>query len=309
MNNNPLISIIMSCYNEKIGWIDKAVKSILNQTYKNFEYIIVIDSPENKKISSYLTSIKDDRIKLVFNEKNVGLVESLNKAIDLAQGEYIARMDSDDISENNRIEKQVNYLINNRDIALIATNMRYIDENDDEILIANKNFQVGFNKIKRRLKYENVMSHPTFMAKRQVICDEKINKYRNVFSSEDYDLICRLVRNGYKIENIDEKLLRYRIRQNSITRSNELLQFKVASYIQKLYRNNSLDNIDYEYIDKLRRDKSGQKWYNVSNNIKEKYKNFRGIKKTIIYIIANCISYYSLKKMIKKVFCYIDMVF
>ena len=91
-----LISVIMSTYNESLDEIKKSVESVLGQTYKRIEYIVVLDNPQNTEIKSYFKTLSDSRIKLIENKTNVGLVRSLNKALQIANGTYIARMDADD---------------------------------------------------------------------------------------------------------------------------------------------------------------------------------------------------------------------
>ncbi|HDL4956660.1 TPA: glycosyltransferase, partial [Mannheimia haemolytica] len=97
---NKKISVVMSTYNEPVEWVEKSIRSILNQTYDNIEVIVICDNPDNKGIVDLLNLIKegDNRVVLHFNERNKGLIYSLNKAINLSSGEYIARMDADDIS-------------------------------------------------------------------------------------------------------------------------------------------------------------------------------------------------------------------
>lgn len=118
---NDLISIIMSAYREPLVWIRQAVDSVLNQTYKNIEFIIVVDDPDNTELIDYVTKREeqDPRITIHINEKNIGLAASLNRAIGLAKGEYIARMDADDISERDRLACQMKYLISHN-LDLIA---------------------------------------------------------------------------------------------------------------------------------------------------------------------------------------------
>ena len=127
------ISVIMACYNEEKEWVRESINSILGQSFDDFEYIIVLDNPNNKLLRDYLEEIKkiDDRIKLIINDKNEGLVSSLNKAIKYSTGEYIARMDSDDISMNNRLEIQYEYLENNPEISLISSKAIIINENGE----------------------------------------------------------------------------------------------------------------------------------------------------------------------------------
>ena len=130
-----MVSVLMSIYNERIEWIKQSVESILNQTYKDFEFIIVIDNPEmDLECRKYLEkrTYEDARIKLIWNEKNIGLAQSLNKGIKIAKGEYLARMDADDISLSDRLEMELEYL-NKTKCDLVSTNKINIDENDNII--------------------------------------------------------------------------------------------------------------------------------------------------------------------------------
>lgn len=105
----------MSTYNEENMLIRQAVESILNQTYSEFEFIIVLDNPKNIEIANLIQEYasRDKRIVILKNEKNLGLVKSLNKALEISKGEYIMRMDADDISEKDRIEKEYKFLKEN----------------------------------------------------------------------------------------------------------------------------------------------------------------------------------------------------
>lgn len=99
MSNTPKISVIMSAYNESFDELSRSIDSIINQTYKNIEFIIVSDNPENKEIKKAVQVANDQRIKYLENKENVGLVQSLNRAISEATGSIITRMDADDISK------------------------------------------------------------------------------------------------------------------------------------------------------------------------------------------------------------------
>lgn len=117
MSNTPKISVIMSAYNESFDELSRSIDSIINQTYKNIEFIIVSDNPENKEIKKAVQVANDQRIKYLENKENVGLVQSLNRAISEATGSIITRMDADDISKKTRLKDELQYMQqNNLDI-------------------------------------------------------------------------------------------------------------------------------------------------------------------------------------------------
>lgn len=211
----PKISVIMSVYNcEK--YLKYAVDSILNQTYKDFEFIIINDGSTDKS-REILESYKDDRIKL-FNNKNKGLTKSLNEAIGYSKGEYIARIDADDIALPERFEKQVKFLDSNPEIVMCGTWADFINE-DGEIL---REFRrpVTDRDIKREIVFHNPFIHPSVMMRKSVF--DKIGLYDESFRhAQDYELWTRIV-TKFKTANIPEKLLRYRLLKEGITQSNNL---------------------------------------------------------------------------------------
>lgn len=236
-----LVSIIMSTYKEEEIFLRQAIESILNQTYKDFEYIIILDNPDNnlhiRIIKEYANL--DKRIKFYVNEKNMGLTASLNKGLGLAKGKYICRMDADDISINNRIENQKRYLEENN-YDLIGGISQMIDENGKSIYSIKK-VPTNMDKIKKALRYNQIISHPTWFGKKEVF--EKLNGYRNMPLCEDYDFTLRAVLNGHKISNIDETVLKYRMTSSSISRSNLYEQYLFARFITKKYSKNKIADI------------------------------------------------------------------
>ena len=114
------VSVIMPVHNEPENVLRTAINSILNQTFKDFEFIIINDASENNA-EDVILSYKDDRIKYYKNKKNLKVIKTLNKGLELATGEYIARMDADDISFKTRFEKQVEVLDNNPEIGLVSS--------------------------------------------------------------------------------------------------------------------------------------------------------------------------------------------
>ena len=236
-----LVSIIMSTYKEDEIFLRQAIESILNQSYKDFEYIIILDNPDNnlhiRIIKEYANL--DKRIKFYVNEKNMGLTASLNKGLGLAKGKYICRMDADDISINKRIENQKRYLEENN-YDLIGGISQMIDENGKSIYSIKK-VPTNMDKIKKALRYNQIISHPTWFGKKEVF--EKLNGYRNMPLCEDYDFTLRAVLNGYKISNIDETVLKYRMTSSSISRSNLYEQYLFARFITKKYSKNKIADI------------------------------------------------------------------
>lgn len=236
-----LVSIIMSTYKEEEIFLRQAIESILNQSYKDFEYIIILDNPDNnlhiRIIKEYANL--DKRVKFYVNEKNMGLTASLNKGLGLAKGKYICRMDADDISINKRIENQKRYLEENN-YDLIGGISQMIDENGKSIYSIKK-VPTNMDKIKKALRYNQIISHPTWFGKKEVF--EKLNGYRNMPLCEDYDFTLRAVLNGYKISNIDETVLKYRMTSSSISRSNLYEQYLFARFITKKYSKNKIADI------------------------------------------------------------------
>lgn len=227
----PTISIIMSVYNEKKEWVAESILSIINQTYKDFEFIIVIDNPSiDQTVYDYLVEISkvDNRITLVFNNANLGLAMCLNKAIMISSGIYIARMDADDISMPERLFEELEFLIEN-DADMVSSNAYIIDEQSNVVKeLPAKSFDPT-----RELEYSNTIIHPTVLIKKSVI--EDVGLYRNFKRSQDYDLWLRLLTSGYCIRTTNRHLLKYRVRKTSITNSGRLEQYYINLYQRKLF--------------------------------------------------------------------------
>ena len=120
------VSVILSAYNEEECWFREAVESILNQSYENFELILILDNPNNTLLEGIINEYanKDNRIVYIKNEKNLGLVKSLNKGLEYARGKYIARMDADDISLSDRFEKQIRCFKEDNSLSIVGGNIK-----------------------------------------------------------------------------------------------------------------------------------------------------------------------------------------
>lgn len=237
-----MISVIMATYKEPEVQLRKSIESILHQSYTDFEYIIVLDNPENQLhidiINEYMK--EDGRIRFFINEKNMGLTKSLNRGLSEAKGEFIARMDADDISLPTRFESQIDYLVNNQ-FDLIGGITQMIDENENPIYSIKK-IPSDFNKIKKILKYGQCIAHPTWLGKKEVF--SSLKGYRNIPLCEDYDFTLRAVLNGFKISNINETVLKYRMTKNSLSRRNLYEQYLYMTYITKAYSQGKIAEIE-----------------------------------------------------------------
>ncbi|PHS55456.1 MAG: glycosyl transferase [Alteromonas sp.] len=225
----PLISIVIPVYNAE-RFIEKAIESICNQSYKNIE-IIVIDDGSIDESLQIIKSIRDDRIKIISRE-NRGLIASLNEGINLSRGSYIARMDADDISSPIRIEQQVKYFEHHIDCGVLFTGLEYIDENGN---IIRKKVSDKTREIEPvEFLFGCPLCHPTAMfnmnklTKDDLIYDPKFDKV------EDFELWTRLSKTT-GISLLNEVLFQYRIHSESITSKNRKNQRESA--VEAIYKN------------------------------------------------------------------------
>lgn len=210
----PKVSVILPVYNCE-AFIHQSIRSILDQTYQELEFIIIDDCSTDNTLA-IIKRIQDDRIKLILKTKNTGYVESLNTGIAEAKGEYIARMDADDISLPERIEKQVVFLDNHKDVAVVATKINLIDYKENQMGDwKNDKLTNTAADIIDYLPKGNCICHPSIMAKKEVL---EYYKYdTNQYGSEDWDLWLRLTAEGYRIEKLPEVLLYYRTSPTSVS--------------------------------------------------------------------------------------------
>lgn len=249
LKDGPLISVIMSCYNEEINWLIESIDSILNQTYNNIEFIIICDNPENDELKQLLLKYKekDQRIELIFNTINLGLVKSLNIGLRASKGEYIARMDADDISHTDRFEKQLKYFFGHPDTDFVMSGINYIDEFGKQKKCSKI---LKYKNIKKLLTYGNISVHPTWMFKRIVL--DKVHEYQEVLYVEDYDFLCRIILEGYEVAFIKDYLLDYRVRKNGITQSKRTQQEIIYQVVTDKYKNAINKNQKYDIMLALR---------------------------------------------------------
>lgn len=312
---NALVSVIMSTYNEDLDWIKDSVESILNQTYTNFEFIIILDKPENNILKELLYEYKgkDERVKIIVNKQNMGLAMSLNEGIKIAKGKYIVRMDADDISFPERIEKEVMYLEDNK-LDMVSTNR--IDMDEEGKFLPAKSSLPKTESVNKILPIGNFIAHPTVLIKTDVI--KAVNGYRNFSTSQDYDLWLRILSSGYKIGILDEPLLYYRIRENSISKSDKYKQYLINKYQKELYKRRlkngddefSIENMKkfldkFNYYDDKNRNRFNHAHQVFSNGIvKIKRKQYIG---GLLQILGSIIKHKEMGKYIRDIYIYKTM--
>jgi glycosyltransferase involved in cell wall biosynthesis len=227
----PLVSVLLPVYNGE-EFIEQTISSILNQSYSNFELIIIndcsIDQTEN-----IIQSFDDDRIRYCKHAKNLRLIATLNEGLDLSRGKYIARIDADDIAHFDRLKKQVEFLEQNQDYVLVGTSVGLIKNNliTDEVI----KYYAENNDLRFAMCFYCPFIHPSIMMRNSVIQSNNL-KFNNEFlHAEDYDFWTRLSKYGM-IANLDCVLTYYRIHENQISARFKNYQIEMMEKIQERYR-------------------------------------------------------------------------
>lgn len=225
----PLVSIIMPVYNNADYLVD-ALNSIISQTYKNWELIVVDDASTDasygliKNFSDY-----SSRIRVVRNKKNVGVGKSLDKGISIAKGDFIARMDADDISFSKRLEWQVEYLLNNLDVVAVGGQVKLMDSKGR--LFGKKNFPLSHNELYEMLYYAVPIQHPSLVVNRKLL-PKDFSWYDGIRKSQDLHLFFKLTNYG-KLGNIEQYVLKYRYYSGGNSLVNPKDTFKYVRRIRK----------------------------------------------------------------------------
>ena len=241
------ISVLMCVFNDS-GYLENAIKSVLNQTWKNFEFIIIDDgSYDNTPDTLSKFSENEDRIK-VFRKKNTGLTASLNYGINLCSSPLIARIDADDLCDESRLQKQFVFMEEIQSIDLIGSSVDVIDENGS--VTASKMQASSFDEIFKKRYFTSPILHITFFGKRSFF---ECNKgYReNFIFAQDYDLVLRGIDSGSIMLNINEKLVQYRDFQRKINALKFIQQFRITQLAIKLSKERSRFGMEVSDVDQI----------------------------------------------------------
>ena len=290
-----LVSVLMPAYNASL-YIREAIDSILSQTFSDFEFLIIDDGSTDNTID-IVKKYTDTRIKLIQNEQNRGLVYTLNKGLDIAQGKYIARMDADDICTSDRLEKQVAYMERHSGVASLSCAFRFMGT-PHEI-----HFPTDGERINIKLLDNTALLHPGAVLRSEVLKRENIRYNADYKHAEDYHLWVQFAEKGLELGNLDDVLVDYRQHEGqvSITKQAEQDQIKdkikleFLSYFfkdffseQELQSVNKVDDIRFTekviLIDKLNKVNRRHKFFDPAlfeYNLKQLlYNNRKSAKNT-----------------------------
>ncbi len=218
----PLVTVLMPVYNAE-AYLRAAIDSILQQTLQAFEFLIIDDSSTDGSVG-IIKSYADPRIRFIQNEKNIGISETLNRGIELASCELIARMDADDISYPERLQKQHSFFLEHPDYALLCTWAREVSETGQPM--REERWRRPF--FYYNLTFECWIYHPSVMYRRRAVQD--VGGYQSAYS-EDYDLWWHLTRK-YKMDALPEVLIDYRLTTQSLYRATKKKEYEAEQYRQ-----------------------------------------------------------------------------
>ncbi|MGF1889879.1 glycosyltransferase [Photobacterium profundum] len=267
---NPLVSIVLPVYNAEF-FLKETIDSIINQSYKNIEIIIINDGSKDKSLD-IIKQYDDCRI-LLIDQENMGLSRTLNKAILISKGDYICRIDADDICHLDRISRQIKCFEDDSNLVLVGSNVVYIDKNSLEIGYSYST--LSDRTLKNKLKLGNCIFHPSVMLSKSAVIkagmyDENVNMF-----FEDYLLWLKLQKEGnFKV--LSDYLVYYRVHDESISSNTPKEAFK---YLHLYIKNGSLNSIQLNELNKLKE---------ITNNVKDR-RTMGFITKS--YHVARSVSY------------------
>lgn len=222
---NPPITVLMPVYNSE-KYLKESIESILNQTFKDFEFLVINDgSTDNTE--KIILNYTDPRIRYLKNEKNIRLISTLNKGFELAQGKYIVRMDADDISLPDRIAIQYQFMETHPDVAVCGSWFETIGDTNKIVKYVG-----GHQQIMLKMLYQCHLCHPSLIIRKSALDDFPKKFDPSYLHAEDYEFFTRMGETKY-IDNIQAVLLKYRHHPNSVSINNKIIQDENSIRVKK----------------------------------------------------------------------------
>lgn len=244
--NKIQFSVLMSVYkNDKPDFLKIAIDSILNQTLRPNQFVIMVDGPISEDLKNVLLDYekKDKIIELHFRDKNLGLGLTLNEGLNYCKYDYIARMDADDYCYFDRFEKQISVLENNNEIDVVGCNIAEYDE-ELKIKLASRVVPEKHNDIEKYMKSRNGVNHVTVIFKKEAVLNS--GNYEDCPYFEDYYLWCKMINNGYKFYNIQEELMKIRAGVGMVQRRGGKSYCKhIINFEKKIKLLGMINNLEY----------------------------------------------------------------
>ena len=238
------ISVVMPTYNTEIPMLKEAVESIMNQTFRDFEFIIIDDCSTND-FPEYLKSLQDDRIRIIWNPVHIGITKTLNVGLEAARGKYIARMDADDISLPERLEKQYAYMESHPDVILSGTDFQMFG---DQQRVSHVNIN-DLDVYRIKLIFGNPgPSHPTIIMNHSIMDQFHLRYNENLTYCQDYGLFTSVIQHG-RIANLNEILVMQRSHKKQISTAKRTIQIQCDKVIQKQLLSELIENVSEAELD------------------------------------------------------------
>lgn len=241
---HPTISVILPVYNCE-DYIYESIQNILEQTFEDFELLIINDGSTDKS-KQIILSLDDKRIRYFENRNNQGVIKTLNKGLHFARGEFIARMDADDLCTNIRFQKQLEYFRQDQNTDILGT-QQYIIGTHERI-----QHQLSNEENRVKLLFQPAVAHSSVMIKKQALIENKLYYDKAAIYAEDYKLWIDSSLCGLSIKNLPECLCGYRVYDNQISNSQFHIQNRVANEIRLAYGkhffNDVINGYEKEYL-------------------------------------------------------------
>lgn len=282
------VSIIMTVYNESINLVKNSVKSVINQTYDDLELIIISDNPKNYRLNEYIVNLsrENNNIRTIFNKQNYGQSKARNIGIKSSNGDYIAILDADDVSNPYRIQNEMDFLIHNKlDFVFSNFSVSYINKYGNKNIVRKSSFKKENITDQKYLKNifindYNVTLHSSWLVKKNVY--ECLHGYRELIPVEDFDLLLRSMVYGFKLGYISDILVEKIEREYGVSKQNLFFQYEDAKILQNYAKKHNLKKVismdEYKIIHDNTITKSGLKKFVAFNRNLQMFKEKQSMK-------------------------------
>jgi len=228
----PEVTVLMTVYNGE-KYLRESMDSILNQTFMDFEFLIIDDASTDASCNIIL-SYNDPRIRLIENEKNVGQAESLNRGLEKAKGKYIARMDQDDICLPQRLRCQLDVMEQNPNVGVCGTFAQFIDSNSKDIIVKwNEEMMIENEDLKTQLLFRPCFIHPSVIIRHSVLKNHHLCYEESAGHAQDYRLWYR-ISSFCDFVNIPHKLIKYRLHKSQLSKNRQNDQYISSNKTKKM---------------------------------------------------------------------------